>query len=232
MAFLRLRIATIVALVVGVGACHKTFTGHATQPNPLVSPTETLRESEPITIVTGDMELTLPKAAGTVSHGNLYVSERYPLRNVARFTVVSRDRLRFHVQIEHKWLEYVNLNTWNAYIVDDQGRTFRPERVERVRDKHVVYMWDQEVRGVARTHGRRGDIVAVHDDAHLNRQPLGSLSVWRGRGDFVFYRRDIFTPEMKSLKLVVERSGLAFAFVWHFTDETIRSDAASAALAQ
>ena len=34
-------------------------------------------------------------------------NHRYPLINQASFTVVSRDRLRFHVQIDHKWQDGV-----------------------------------------------------------------------------------------------------------------------------
>jgi hypothetical protein len=47
---------------------------------------------------------------------------------------------------------------------------------------------------------------------------MGSLSVFRGRADFVFYQRDLFTQEVRSMKLVVKRSGEAFEFLWHFRD--------------
>ena len=45
-------------------ACHRTFKGTAVQPNPLRQPLETLRVSEPIVIVTKDMELNKPRPAG------------------------------------------------------------------------------------------------------------------------------------------------------------------------
>ena len=44
--------------------------------------------------------------------------------------MVSRDRLRFHVQIEHKWQEYANVNTWNAYLIDDRGQVYVPQEVD------------------------------------------------------------------------------------------------------
>src|SRR5437899_2205160 len=92
-------------LFVAVVGCTRTFHGSATQPNPIAQPAETLRNSEPITIVTGDMELSAPNAAtgmyeATPAHGN-----HWPLINKASFTIVTRDRLRFHVQIDHKWEE-------------------------------------------------------------------------------------------------------------------------------
>lgn len=213
--------ALVFSLAIASVGCHKTFYGSVTQPNPLKHPTETLRISEKVTIVTGDMELSLPIPT---SNGNgraqFYRNGRYPLRNSASFTVVSRDRLRFHVQIEHKWEEYAKLKSWTAYLVDDQGRKYRPEAVEQKGPRHVVHMWDRESRTrtsqYAGGYGRQG----ARDDAHMNRQTLGSLSVFRGKGDLVFYSRDIFSPKIKWMTLVVERRGLAFAWTWRFQDQT------------
>jgi len=202
------------ALCCGAG-CHKVFRGRATQPNPLSHPNETLRVSEPITIVTGDMELEVPRPPG-VGNASLLKKDRYPLKNVASFTVVSRDRLRFHVQLEHKWEEWADLHNWDASIVDSEGRRFVPERVERGDPKVVVFMWDYEVRSYRRD--SFGDIAHVNNDGHRRRQPLGSLSLFRGKGDYVFYSRDIFTPDTKWITLVVERPGMAFAFTWKFAD--------------
>ena len=42
--------------------------------------------------------------------------------------------------------------------------------------------------------------------------------MFRGKADFVFYQRDLFTPNVRSLKLVVKRSGEAFEFTWRFQD--------------
>ena len=207
----------MVAALSSAFGCTRTFEGGVTQPNPLASPTETLRESEPITIVTGDMELYMPRQDPNQQDGTLAHSDRYPLVNRASFTVVSRDRLRFHVQIEHKWQEYADLHTWHAWIVDDQGHKYSPEAIEGGKAKHVVSMWDREVRSVTRN--KFGDIISIANDGYKRRQTLGSLSVFRGLGDFVFYSRDIFTPDVKRLTLVVERSGVAFTFTWKFDED-------------
>jgi hypothetical protein len=208
-------IAASLALAPG---CHRTFKGDATQPNPLASPTETLRDSEPITIVTGDMELNMPEPAAAYG-GSKLRQHRYPLVNRASFTVVSRDRLRFHVQLEHKWQEYADLNNWQAWIIDDKGRRYLPEAIEANDASHIVQMWDYEVRSVRRN--GFGDIVTVYNDGYKRRQTLGSLSVFRGKGDYVFYSRDIFTPDVKRLTLVVERRGVAFTFTWRFDDDEL-----------
>ncbi len=219
-------VAAMVAAALAAGtACTKTFHGAVVQPNPLVSPTETLRDSEEVVIVTGDMELNVPREGqATSGNASLMRMKRYPLQNVASFTVVSRDRLRFHVQLEHKWQDWANPSTWAVYLIDDQGRRWKPESTEHARTKHLVTMWDQEVRSVERN--AMGNIVAINDDGHKRRVPLGSLSVFRGKADFVFYERDIFTPDVRWMKLVVRRDGVAFEFRWDFADDVDQDDVA------
>jgi hypothetical protein len=208
------------AALAATGGCSRTFRSSVTQPNPLIQPLETLRESEVIIIVTGDMELNLP-ADGGASGGALWVDRRYPLTNKAHFTVVSRDRLRFHVQIEHKWQEWADVTTWNATLSDDRGQRFSPDDVDLVSDRHITRMWDYETRSAVTN--EFGDIVHVANDGYKRRQPLASLSLFRGRGDFVFHHQDIFHPGLKSLTLHIERSGTAFEFTWRFADDATRT---------
>ena len=59
---------------------------------------------------------------------------------------------------------------------------------------------------------------SINEDGYKRRQSLGSLSVFRGRADFVFYKRDLFRPEMRKMTLVVRRSEQAFKFTWNFAD--------------
>jgi hypothetical protein len=216
----------LVVAVVATG-CTQTFAREAVQPNPLVHPTETLRTSETITIVTGDMDLDQPAPAGYSSssmNASVAHNHRFPLFNEASFTMVSRDRLRFHVQIDHKWEEYADLKTWEVSLEDDQGHHWIPESVEHVRQHVITKMWDREQRtSICDRSGRNagGDCfntIGFQDDGWRRRQTLGSLSVYRGHGDFVFYQRDLFRPEVRWLRLTVKRSGEAFEFLWRFED--------------
>ena len=208
----------VVALWVGTlsAGCTRTFKATVIQPNPLVNQNETLRDSEKITIVRGDMDLDQPDPAMGTGNASPTRMHRYPLLNVAQFTMVSRDRLRFHVQVDHKWQEYADLSTWQVYLTDDTGRKWIPEAVEHANTKIITRMWDREQRTARRN--QYGDIVAINDDGWKSRQTLGSLSVYRGRADFVFYQRDLFTHNVRSLKLVVKRPGEAFEFTWRFQD--------------
>ena len=206
-----------VILVVLLGAgCSKTFKASTVQPNPLASPTETLRHSEKLTIVTGDMELDTPMPPEATQRASIVRNRRYPLYNQAHFTIVSRDRLRFHLQIDHKWQEWADLSTWNIHLEDDAGRRWEPEAIEHAKTKMMTTMWDREQRTAVRN--RFGDVVAIHEDGWRNRQTMGSLSVFRGKADFVFYERDLFHANVRKLKLVVSRPGESFEFVWNFRD--------------
>jgi hypothetical protein len=205
----------VVALLVLAG-CSRTFKGEAVQPNPLLRPNETLRVSEPITIVRGDMELNVPDPAQVTQRASVAKHNRFPLYNQASFTIVSRDRIRFHVSIDHKWQEWADLRTWKVHLEDDTGRKWYPEAVEHARTKMMTTMWDREIQTARRN--RFGDILSLNDDGWKNRQTLGSLSVFRGYADFVFYERDIFHANVRQLRLVVSRPGEAFQFTWRFQD--------------
>ncbi|MBA3818862.1 MAG: hypothetical protein H0X17_08220 [Deltaproteobacteria bacterium] len=216
------RLIVGVLVVVAMTGCSRTFRASTVQPNPLAEPTETLRQSEKITIVTGDMDLEKPMDPEPTQRASLVRNEKYPLYNQASFTIVSRDRLRFHVQIDHKWQEWADLRTWDVYLEDDTGRRWVPESVEHARTKIMTTMWDREQRTAVRN--RFGDVVAINEDGWRNRQTLGSLSVFRGKADFVFYQRDIFHAQVKRMRLVVKRSGEAFEFTWKFEDSIAASE--------
>lgn len=226
-------VGLLVAAVLVTG-CTRTWSREAVQPNPLAHPQDTLRTSEKVTIVTGDMDLSAPNqndrdldAQQSENSGNATVAHlhRWALINQASFTMVSRDRLRFHVQIDHKWEEYSDLNTWHVELTDDQGRHWSPESVEHVRHRVITTMWDQEERSqICDAQGRNPlgnclNTIGFANDGWRNRKPLGSLSVWRGNGDFVFYQRDLFTPQVRWMKLTARRSSQVFEFVWRFQDD-------------
>lgn len=212
------RMCLVLAVGLAASACSRTFKTTVVQPNPLANPTETLRDSETAVIITGDMELDVPEKPKPGQRVRLVHNEHYPLHNEASWTMVSRDRLRFHVQLEHKWQEYADLQSWDVYLVDDLGNRYIPESVEHARTKMLVTMWDREVRTAQRN--MYGDIVALNEDGWKNRQTMGSLAVFRGNADFVFYKRDIFTRDLRWVKLVVHRPGTGFEFTWDFDDGT------------
>jgi len=214
----------LVLVIVGALGCTRTFRAEAVQPNPMAMPTETLRSSEKVTIVTGDMELEAPDAPEPTKNATITRNHRYPLINQASFTIVSRDRLRFHVQIDHKWEEWADLKTWDVHLEDDQGHVWNPEAVEHAHTKLMSTMWDREQRTSVCSSAGRGptgaciSTIGVLDDGWKHRQTFGTLSVFRGNADFVFYQRDMMHADVRKLRLVVKRMGEAFEFSWKFRD--------------
>jgi hypothetical protein len=214
----------LVLVIVGSLGCTRTFRAEAVQPNPMAMPTETLRKSEKVTIVTGDMELETPDAPDPSKEATITHNHRYPLINQASFTIVSRDRLRFHVQIDHKWEDWADLKTWNVHLEDDRGHVWKPEAVEHAHTKLMSKMWDREQRTSVCSSAGRGpnggciSTIGVQDDGWKHRQTFGTLSVFRGNADFVFYQRDMMHAGVRKLRLVVKRPGEAFEFLWKFHD--------------
>lgn len=190
----------------------------------MVTPSETLRISEPLTIVTGDMELEAPDGAEATKRATVARNHRYPLINRASFTVVSRDRLRFHVQIDHKWEDWANVTTWDVHLEDDQGHRWEPESVEHARTRLMNTVWDREQRTAnCGDSGRDATgacitTIGLREDGWMHRQTFGTLSVFRGNADFVFYERDIMHADVGALRLVVKRPSEAFEFKWKFHD--------------
>ena len=213
--------------VLVAGGCTRTFRASTTQPNPLAQPTETLRQSEKITIVTGDMELEKPEDPEPTQQATASQSS-LPALQPASFTIVSLDRLA-HVQVDHKG-KWADLKTWEVRLEDDSGRKWVPESVEQARTKIMTTMWDREQRtAICSSAGRdaRGacyNTIGFADDGWRNRQTLGTLSVYRGKADFVFYQRDMFHANVRSLRLVVSRPGEAFEFTWKFADTLASND--------
>ena len=220
--------------VVVLSGCTRTWHREAVQPNPLAHPEDTLRVSEKVTIITGDMDLEAPNQTdrdigleGQENSGNATIAHLHHwwLVNQASFTMVSRDRLRFHVQIDHKWEDYADLKSWDVELTDDQGHHWNPESVEHVRRRILTTMWDREQRSqICGAGGRNGmgncnNTVGFANDGYKHRQTLGSVSVFRGNGDFVFYQRDLFTAQIRWMKLTIHRSSQTFEFVWKFQDD-------------
>jgi hypothetical protein len=78
-----------------------------------------------------------------------------------------------------------------------------------VSERRVVGMWSRAARTASRL------LVADGEGPPAS----ASMSLFRGRGDFVFHHRDIFRASLKSLTLHLERTGMSFDFTWRFTDD-------------
>lgn len=191
----------LTVILLFAAGCTKTLQASAVQPNPLKNPHETLRRSEQLHILVRDMELP----------------RQVLLRNSAYFSVVSRDRLRFHVTLQHKWEEWTDVRGWDVWLEDENGTRYRPESKENRTNAHLCRMWDREIRSVR--YNAYGDIAKVNNDGYLRRVPFESIDIFRGEGDLVFHARDLFHQNRQKLVLVMRRQGVEYRWSWRFSDE-------------
>jgi hypothetical protein len=189
----------LVAAVAG-GCARSSWSASTTQPYPQLNDKDAPNHSERLQFALGDMDL--PRTM--------------ELRQQAYFTVLSRDRLRFNVDLRHKWEEVADVTTWDVRLEDDQGHVYTPKAVEG-QNKHVTRMWDQETRIAVKN--EYGDVVETKDSGGRLRQTLESVDVFRGRGTFDFLARDLLHKKIKRLTLVMRRKDLEYRFSWNFSDD-------------
>lgn len=130
-----------------------------------------------------------------------------PLMNSVYFVAVSRDRLRFHVTLHHKWEDMSDPTRWRVWIEDDRGRVLHPAACDRRVIRPVTRMYDA-----------------------YQRSPLLSFTVYKGDGDYVFYRHNLVSKNMRSLTLVMKRPGYEYRYRWSFVDEAIPAEPVEARL--
>ena len=208
----------VVVLCVGAATgCTTTLRASTTQPNPLVAfPNEPTHRSEKVFIDVRDMEL--PRS--------------FTLRQSAYFAVVSRERLRFHVMLVHKWKEVADPTSWTARLEDDRGNSYYPESKEFSYDDYITKMWDHERRWANRDNfgdlnmykPTLGDGDTVFDEygrphrVHNERVMLDSVDVFQGAGDLTFHAKDLFNRGVRRLTLTLNRSGVEYKFTWNLVD--------------
>lgn len=193
---------TYLALLVLAVGCDRSWESKVVQPRPYLGVSQEGRTSFPLVIRTRDMDL--PRFIHLV--------------NSAYFVVVSKDRMRFHVTLHHKWESMSDPSRWVVWIEDDLGRRFYPSSLDGKRVRPV-----NQVFGQRRYRGSR----VLEAPLHLveaveeidDRLPLAAFGYYRGDADFVFYREDLFRSEMRVLTLVMKRPGYEYRYVWTFVDD-------------
>lgn len=205
----------VVAAVSGLAsaACsHAHLSAQTMQPNPLAVPpgVEVTRESKHLHIRTKDME----------------VPRSISVYQTAWFSVVSRDRLRFHVVLVNKWEELTDIGRWNVRLEDDAGRVYYPEAKEKGRKKFTKRSWDSDIH-TARTNFW-GDVTGYVRDGNVERVPIHNVDLFKGFGDVVFKGPDLFGHGVRRLTLVMERDGVQYRFTWNLFDPRDESDFAYA----
>jgi hypothetical protein len=167
------------ALVSFVAGCRSTFTSQVAQPELVLGATDEARTSLPLEIVTRDMEF--PRGV--------------KLANTAYFVAVSRDRIKFHVELQHKWDTMCDLREWSVVVEDGWGRHHVPETIDQ-RRVHPITLTPAD------TH-------YVGWNGHY----------FTGKADISIYRRELIRAATNRVTLILRRPGYEYRYVWRFVDE-------------
>jgi hypothetical protein len=162
---------TIAIACLLAASCSRTWTAEVTQPGLVLDANVAARTSMPLVITLRDMEMG-----------------RYPITNSAYYVVVSRDRLRFHITMHHKWDDVADPKNWTAYVEDADGQRHYPEGVT----------------------GRVTLISTVRygSTTYSLRNPF-----YRGTADLTVYGRDLFAHANR-LTLVLVHDGYEYRYRW------------------
>jgi hypothetical protein len=181
----------IILALLALAGCSRSWKSETTQTSLQLGSTDLARTSMQQNIRLGDMQLP----------------PRQKLANSAYFVVVSKDRLRFHVSLRHRFESIANPSHWRVWIEDGEGHRYRPEAIDRLNMKPVSATYE-----------------ALVEKEQVNSLPLYVLTVFQGKGDYTFHSRDIFRGDMEQLTLVMRRPGYEYRYTWRFVpDESERA---------
>src|SRR5262249_20290909 len=129
----------------------------------------------------------------------------------------------------HKWKEVADPTAWNVSLTDEAGHTYYPETKETRYNDMITQMWDREKRtarytlpsGDPQLQGGdqlHGDVKSLNNDGYKDRQPLESVDVFQGSGDFAFHAKNLFNRTTHRLTLRMEKMGVVYEFTWNLVD--------------
>ena len=173
------------AVLLTTGGCEHSWRTDTFTPPIVLGAGLEARTSLPAVIALGDMELPSQMA----------------LDNSVYFVAVSRDRLRFHVTLRHKWEDMTDPTRWRVWIEDDLGRRFGPAAVDRRAPVAVTSTFE------------------IGRPAEPSTDREYSFTTYRGQGDYEFYVRDLVRRDMRWLMLVMQRPGYEFRYRWSFVND-------------
>lgn len=160
----------IAATLCGQLACKSQWAARVEQPPLVLTANQTSRTSLPLAIVVRDMELG-----------------RYrPLANTAYYVVVSRDRLRFHVMLHHKWDDVADIKNWGVWLEDQNGDVYAPEHVAH-RVRALPFTRKPIYRGIA-------DLTFYQRDLFATSNKL-TLVLWRPGYEYRYTWVSRYVPE-------------------------------------
>ena len=169
---------------------------HAHEPNPRLSlgSSSTLPASTKLYVYQRDNNFERPRD--------------YQLRNWAQFTVVSPDRVRFHVGVVKMEEEEAETSRWKVWLEDDAGHRWQPVEREMPRVTRVQISW--------------GLFPYDPNNTSWCKQPpclsriMPGYTAYVGQAEYMFKDPSILAPDRKQVSLVVQHGSVAYKYTWTF----------------
>jgi hypothetical protein len=131
----------------------------------------------------------------------------FQLRSSAQFSMVSQDRIRFHLGIARQDEEEADVRGWKVVIEDDTGRRYEPQRELPVMKRLALNwrLWPYQP----------GDSWCQQPPC-LSRVIPG-YEAFEGSADYTIHETN-FLRNKKRLTLLATRHGVTMRFTWNFAD--------------
>jgi len=162
------RLLVLALAIACAQGCRAHWTAEVTQPMLVLQAGAAARTSMPLTIFTRDMQLRYAR-----------------LKNTAYYVVVSRDRFRFYLSLQHKWEAMSDVRTWDAWVEDARGIRHYPEEVDQRRMVPLGWGTVQVYQGIGEitVYGRDLYAVAGHLTLVLRRPGYEYRYSWNSYED-------------------------------------------------
>ncbi len=187
---MRCPILIVLVGVVGIAGCSITREARAVQPFPVHT-----KDTSPISVQL------------FIHERDMHLPHDYQLRSSAQFTVVSRDRIRFHVGIARLEEDEADTAGWTAWLVDENGNKYAPEDREVAKINRDLIGWELYPY-------TPGDPWCPKGPCKTRIVP--GYQFYQGVADYTFYVEGLFTAEREKLMLVLRRRDLEYHYTWHF----------------
>jgi hypothetical protein len=147
----------------------------------------------------------------TIFQRDVHLPRDYQLKATAQFTVVSRERLRFHVTVSRWDEDEADPTSWKAWLEDDQGKRYEITTRDGGKVHRISIDWRLYSAAL-------GDTYCPQPPCKTRIIP--GYDVYEGEADLVFRYPDIL-KDKKGITLVLEPGGLRYRYNWTFGDGMI-----------
>jgi hypothetical protein len=197
-------------LLLAVAGCSiTTREARAIMPHPTRSPPVGVEADQ--LAHTDDLPASVPLY---IYQRNYQLRRDYQLRNSARFVVVNRDRLRFHVGMVGYEDDTADTSSWTVWLEDETGRHLAPESRDVGKLNRIVVSWRLY------PYPPGGTAWCREPPCFSRLEPNQVFEVYEGTADYSFSDPGLGTAKHQLVSLVLRKGRDEYRYTWRFGDGT------------